>query len=145
MQKPFNLAAVIFAIVLLSGCSGSDPEPEVITESVIIEKVSKSSGISRSQTQIGLSALMKLSEEKLTPDEFTKLTADFPGGENLYNFGDALGFAKGSIKTQAEIVQILVNLGVSPVDAGKFLASVLSVSKNMGGDVYSLLSKVYEK
>ena len=145
MQRLLLLTAVLITIqVFFTGCSGSDPEPELITESVLIDKIAKSTGITRSQAQIGLSALMMLSEEKLTADEFAKLTTELPGGVSLFNFAADLGFTKGSINTQADIVQILVNLGVNPVDAGKFLTTVLSVSKNIEGGAFGLLSKVYE-
>ncbi len=145
MKKTISSVSIFLLVLLFINCSGSDPAPEKITESVIIDKVAKSSGITRSQAQIGLSALMKLSEEKLSPEEFTTLNKDFPGGDNLYKFASDLGFNNGTIKTQADIVQILVNLGVNPVDAGKFLSSVLSVSKNLEGGVSELISKVYER
>lgn len=145
MQRSLLLAAVLITVsIFITGCSGSDPKPEQITESVLIDKIAKSTGITRNQAQIGLSALMILSEEKLSADEFAKLTTELPGGAGLLNFAADLGFTPGSIKTQADIVQILVNLGVNPVDAGKFLTSVLSVSKNIEGGAFGLLSKVYE-
>lgn len=140
-----SILLFVISLIFLPACSGSDPEPEILTESVVTDKIAKSSGITRSQSQIGLSALMVLSQEKLSQEEFTKLTNDFPGGKNLVDLSVNLGFTPGSIKTSSDVIQILVNLGVNPVDAGKFLSSVLSVSKNINEEVFGLLSKVYER
>ncbi|MCB0726258.1 MAG: DUF2780 domain-containing protein [Ignavibacteriae bacterium] len=141
----FPVSLFVLSFFVFVGCSGGKSDEVKITESGLIEKVSKSSGLTRSQTQIGLSALMMLSEEILLPDEFTKLTKDLPGGDNLFEFASDLGFTPGAINTTADIVQILIDLGANPVDAGKFLTSVLSVTKSIEGGSFSLLSKVFEK
>ncbi|HMQ67736.1 MAG TPA: DUF2780 domain-containing protein [Ignavibacteria bacterium] len=144
IRSIYSTSAIVLILIFLSACSGSKSEPEKITESVMIDKISRSAGLTRSQAQIGLSALMILSEYKLSPEEFTKLTGDLPGGDNLFKLASDLGFDSGSVTTSAGIIQILVNLGANPVDAGRFLSSVLGFSKEIEGGVFGLLSKVYE-
>jgi hypothetical protein len=123
------------------GCSGSST-PEVKKPSMT-NQISKDLGMSKSQTEAGLGAMMMLSKNKLSPDDFSKLSGSIPGTNDLINKATDLGVVPGSVGTTADIIQVLSKLGVSPVTAAKFVPEVLKFTKNLGGGAFGLLSKVF--
>ncbi len=123
------------------GCSGSST-PEVKKPSMT-NQISKDLGMSKSQTEAGLGAMMMLSKNKLSPDDFSKLSSSIPGTNDLIDKATGLGVLPGSVGTTADIIQVLSKLGVSPVTAAKFVPEVLKLSKTLGGGAFGLLSKVF--
>lgn len=139
MRKVIS-STVIFAFVvfLLSGCSGSKDVAPSVTG-----LVSKELGMTKSQTEAGMGALMMMSKDKLSPEDFTKLAKDIPGANSMMKKATDLGAIPGSIGSTADILQLLSKLGVSPVTAAKFIPTVLNVTKELGGGAFGLLSKVF--
>lgn len=131
---------VIIAASHLAGCSGSK---DIKTPSMT-NQISKDLGITNSQTEAGLGAMMMLSKEKLSPDDYSKLNKSIPGGgDNYINKATNLGVLPGSVGTSADVVKVLTKLGVSPVQAAKFTGSVLKFTGGLGGSTFGLLSKVF--
>jgi len=148
MKNLFSSAIIILAAILyLSGCSGSKSTTKStsskVSESAFTNQISKSLGITNSQTEAGLGAMMMLSKEKLSPDDFSKLTKDLPGGSDLINQAEKLGVVPGSVSSTADILKVLNKLGISPVEAAKFVPAVLGAAKSLGGGAFGLLSKVF--
>jgi outer membrane murein-binding lipoprotein Lpp len=141
----FVLFVLIISILLISGCSGSKSvATDMLTQSGMISQLSKSVGMTSSQTEAGLGAMMMLSKNKLSADDFSKLSKSIPGGaNNLINKATSLGVTSGSIGTANDIVNALDKLGVSPLTAAKFVPEVLNLSKTLGGGAFGLLSKVF--
>ncbi|MBL8007741.1 MAG: DUF2780 domain-containing protein [Ignavibacteria bacterium] len=143
-----SVTIVVLALVLLSGCSGSKSTTTKSktgkdVSSGLTSQVSKTLGITESQTEAGLGAMMMLSKDKLSPDDFSKLTKDLPGGSDLISKATDLGVVPGSVSTTADILKVLNKLGISPVTAAKFVPTVLSAAKSLGGGAFGLLSKVF--
>lgn len=138
-----SVATIFLALILLSGCSGSKSTTTKMVQSGLTSQVSKTLGITDSQTEAGLGAMMMLSKNKLSPDDFSKLTKDLPGGSDLINKATDLGVVPGSVSSAADIVSVLGKLGISPVAAAKFVPTVLSAAKGLGGGAFGLLSKVF--
>jgi hypothetical protein len=109
----------------------------------LTSQVSKTLGITNSQTEAGLGAMMMLSKDKLSPDDFSKLTKDIPGGSDLINKAEGLGVVPGSVSSTADMLKVLNKLGISPLEAAKFVPTVLSAAKGLGGGAFGLLSKVF--
>ncbi|MBK8553884.1 MAG: DUF2780 domain-containing protein [Ignavibacteria bacterium] len=148
MKNLFSTAIIIVAaVIFLSGCSGSKSTTKStskkVSESTFTNQISKSLGITNSQTEAGLGAMMMLSKDKLSPDDFSKLTKDLPGGSDLINQAEKLGVVPGSVSSTADILKVLNKLGISPVEAAKFVPTVLGAAKGIGGGAFGLLSKVF--
>ncbi|HMS34422.1 MAG TPA: DUF2780 domain-containing protein [Ignavibacteria bacterium] len=145
MKKLTSLFSILaLSITLLSGCSGSSSVDKLVSQSGMISQLSKSVGMTSSQTEAGLGAMMMLSKNKLSAGDFSKLSSSIPGGtSDLMKKATDLGVVPGSVSTTADIVNVLGKLGVSPVTAAKFIPEVLSLSKNLGGGAFGLLSKVF--
>lgn len=138
-----SVTVIVLAIFLLSGCSGSKDVKDTMSKTGLTSQVSKTLGITNSQTEAGLGAMMMLSKDKLSPEDFSKLTKDIPGGSDLISKAEGLGVIPGSVSSTADILKVLNKLGVSPVEAAKFVPTVLSAAKGLGGGAFSLLSKVF--
>ena len=106
--------------------------------------ISKSLGMTSSQTDAGIGAMMMLSKDKLSADDYSKLSKSIPGGGDSYiNKATNLGVLPGSVGTTADVVKVLTKLGVSPVQAAKFTGTVLKFTGSLGGSAFGLLSKVF--
>ncbi len=133
----------ILCLIVLSGCSGSKDVQKVASMSGITNQVSKSLGMTKSQTEAGLGAMMMLSKDKLSAEDFSKLTKDLPGASDIMKKAEGLGVIPGSISSTADIVKVLGKLGISPMDAAKFVPAVLGAVKGIGGSAFGLMSKVF--
>lgn len=142
-----SVTIILLFFILFSGCSGSKTTSKSVnnkvTESAFSNQISKSLGITESQTEAGLGAMMMLSKEKLSPEDFTKLTKSIPGGSGLIGKAEKLGVVPGSVSSTADILKVLNKLGISPADAAKFIPAVLGAAKSLGGSAFGLLSKVF--
>lgn len=138
-----SVTVIVLAIFLLSGCSGSKDVKDTMSKTGLTSQVSKTLGITNSQTEAGLGAMMMLSKDKLSPEDFSKLTKDIPGGSDLISKAEGLGVVPGSVSSTADILKVLNKLGISPVEAAKFVPTVLSAAKGLGGGAFGLLSKVF--
>lgn len=141
MKTLFSTVTVItMALVLLSGCSGSKD----VKAPSMTNQISKELGLTNSQTDAGIGAMMMLSKKKLSPDDYSKLNKSIPGGGDSYiNKATNLGILPGSVGTSADIIKVLGMVGVGPIEAAKFTGSVLKFTGSLGGSTFGLLSKVF--
>ncbi len=145
MKKTISLVTVlIITLIYLSGCSGSKPTTNKVSQSGMTSQISKDLGITNSQTEAGIGAMMMLSKEKLSPGDYSKLSKGIPGGGDSYiNKATSLGVLPGSVGTSADIIKVLGMVGVGPIQAAKFTGEVLKFTGSMGGSTFGLLSKVF--
>lgn len=135
-----SVSVIIFTMILISGCSaGSSVKTPSITD-----QVASALGITNSQAEAGLGAMLMLSRNKLSPEDFSNLSKNFPGGGiNLINKATSLGVNPGSIGTTIDLENVLTRLGTSMVTASKFVPTVLNITSNLSGNTFMLLSKVF--
>lgn len=146
MKNVFSaVTVIIIAVILMAGCSGSSSTPKSkVTGSGMTNQISKDLGITNSQTEAGLGAMMMLSKEKLSPSDYSKLSKGIPGGGDSYiNKATSLGVLPGSVGTSADIIKVLGLVGVGPIQAAKFTGEVLKFTGSLGGSTFGLLSKVF--
>lgn len=139
-----SVTVIALALILLSGCSGSKSTSNKVSQSTMTNQISKDLGITNSQTEAGIGAMMMLSKEKLSADDYSKLSKGIPGGGDSYiNKATNLGVLPGSVGTSADIIKILGLVGVGPIQAAKFTGEVLKFTGSLGGSTFGLLSKVF--
>ena len=133
----------IFTITLLTGCSGSSVSNAKKIPS-ITNQVAGDLGITNDQAEAGMGAMMMLSRNKLSPDDFSTLSRNFPGGGiNLINKATGMGVIPGTIGTTTDVMNALSKLGISYVTAANFIPTVLRITSGLDGNTYGLLSKVF--
>ena len=138
------VSVIVLTLILLSGCSGSNSTTNKVTGSSMTNQISKDLGITNSQTEAGIGAMMMLSKEKLSPSDYSKLSKGIPGGGDSYiNKATSLGVLPGSVGTSADIIKVLGLVGVGPIQAAKFTGEVLKFTGSLGGNTFGLLSKVF--
>ena len=139
-----SVTVIALALILLSGCSGSKSTSNKVSQSSMTSQISKNLGITNSQTEAGLGAMMMLSKSKLSADDYSKLNKSIPGGgDNYINKATKLGVVPGSVGTSADIIKVLGLVGVGPIQAAKFTGEVLKFTGSLGGSTFGLLSKVF--
>ena len=139
-----SLTVINLALILLSGCSASKSTSNKVSQSSMTNQISKDLGITNSQTDAGIGAMMMLSKKKLSADDYSKLNKSIPGGGDSYiNKATNLGVLPGSVGTSADIIKVLGLVGVGPIEAAKFTGSVLKFAGGLGGNTLGLLSKVF--
>lgn len=121
----------------------------------LLDLLTKNLGINESQAQGGAGLLFKQAKEKLSGDEFSKVSAAVPGIDNLVNAAPAsggegvlgglgklvsgLGGNKGGV---AGLAGGFSKLGLDAGMIGKFIPVILSFVQSKGGDgVKSILEK----
>lgn len=144
MKKIFSTTVImVLSIAFLIGCSASKTVKNTSSALGLTNQVSKNLGLTKDQTEAGIGAMMMLSKDKLSADDFSKLTKDIPGASGLMNKAESLGVIPGSISNTADILKLLNKLGISPVTAAKFIPAVLGAAKTLSGGAFGLLSKVF--
>lgn len=142
MQRALTSVSIMLLLVtLIYGCSGSSSSD--VKKPSFTNQISKDLGMTTSQTEAGLGAMMMASQNKLSPNDYSKLSKSIPGSNSMIDRATNLGVVPGSVGTTADIIQVLTKLGVSPVTAAKFVPKVLSLSKTLGGGAFGLLSMVF--
>jgi len=138
-----SVLLIIFTITLLTGCSGSSVSNADKTPS-ITNQVAGDLGITNDQAEAGMGAMMMLSRNKLSPDDFSTLSRNFPGGGiNLINKATGMGVIPGTIGTTTDVINAISKLGISYLTASNFIPTVLRITSGLDGNTYGLLSKVF--
>ena len=138
-----SVLLIIFTITLLTGCSGSSVSNAKKIPG-ITNQVAGDLGITNDQAEAGMGAMMMLSRNKLSPDDFSTLSRNFPGGGiNLINKATGMGVIPGTIGTTTDVMNALSKLGISYVTAANFIPTVLRITSGLDGNTYGLLSKVF--
>lgn len=122
------------------------------TSSSLVSRLSKELSITRPQARGGAGALFALAKQRLTTDEFSKVSAAVPGMSGLLKAAPAVGgnsevstlesSLPGNMGRMAEVAGAFHQLGLSPGMAGKFLPVMTKFVEARGGSsTASLLEK----
>ena len=117
----------------------------------LIDQLTKTLGISETQAKGGAGLLFKQAKEKLSGEDFTKVSSSVPGIDGLINAAPASGggllggvtkmFGGGS--GLAGLAGGFSKLGLDSGMIGKFVPIILSFVQSKGGDgVKAILEKV---
>ncbi|MEE9354646.1 MAG: DUF2780 domain-containing protein [Methylococcaceae bacterium] len=162
MNKPINAVALGMVSAFLFGCAGNSPQGEdILTNTAssgksagMASKVGQLSltdnlvnqlGVSETQAQGGAGAIMKYAKNRLSPSEFSGVSAAVPGMDGLLGAvpsssgigGKALSAATGStggLGGTAELASTFQDLDLSPDMVGKFVPVISNYVKTAGGD-----------
>jgi len=114
-------------------------------------------GVTQEQAKGGVGMLLKMAQDKLNPDEFSKVAALIPGFDDLISSApkaeglsgalggltSSLGGLAGSLGDLAQLKDGFKNLGLDSGMIAKFVPVILAFVESHGGDkIKGLLSSV---
>ena len=122
------------------------------SSSALVGQLAKQLSITRPQARGGAGALFSLAKERLSEDEFSKVSSAVPGMSSLLKAAPGLhdnselssleGSLPGNMGRMAEVATAFHKLGLSPEMAGKFLPIITKFVGARGGlGTASLLEK----
>lgn len=96
-----------------------------------------------SQIEGGLGSLLSLAGNRLSADDFAKISSAVPGVENYLDAAKQLGVLDTPITSMDGLTAALGKLGMSPDTISKFVPAAVSALGQIGGaDVAGLLSSL---
>lgn len=118
----------------------------------LVSQLSKGLSITRPQARGGAGSLFALAKQRLTSDEFSKISSAVPGMSTLLKAAPSSGQSSelsslegslpGNMGHMAEVAGAFHKLGLSPDMAGKFLPIMSKFVETRGGSsTASLLEK----
>lgn len=147
--------AVCFCGILVLGGVRTEAQTAGVPSSgssSLVSRLSKELSITHSQARGGAGALFSLAKQRLTADEFSKVSAAVPGMSGLLKAAPAVGgnselsglesSLPGNMGRMVEVAGAFHKLGLSPEMAGKFLPVMSKFVEARGGSsTASLLEK----
>ncbi len=122
------------------------------SNSELVGQLTKGLSITRTQARGGAGTLFALAKNRLSAEEFSKVSAAVPGMDGLLKAAPALGehsemsslesSLPGGMGRMAEVAEAFHKLGLSPEMAGKFVPVMTKFVESKGGlSTASLLEK----
>lgn len=130
----------------------SVPKSAKSSSSELVGQLTKGLSITRTQARGGAGALFALAKNRLSTEEFNKVSAAVPGMDGLLKAAPAPaehselsnleGSLPGGMGRMAEVAEAFHKLGLSPEMAGKFVPVMTKFVESKGGlSTASLLEK----
>ena len=119
MKRRILLIAVALIPLVLSGCASTG----AIDDSKL-GKLASSLGLSSEQAQAGVGAMLRLSEERLDPAGYSKITSVIPRADEYIALAQRLGAFQGAVANASGLSSAFGKLGISPEQAAKFIPEV---------------------
>lgn len=91
-----------------------------------IGKLASSLGLSSDQAQAGLGSMLRLSQERLDPASYAKISSVLPRSNEYIALAKRLGAFQGVVANPSGLAAAFNKLGFSPEQASKFMTEVTS-------------------
>lgn len=131
MDRRFLLTLLAMIPLTLAGCASTSG-----IDNSKIGKLANSLGLTSEQAQAGVGAMLKLSEMRLDPAEYSRITSVIPRANEYMALAGRLDAFQGAAPTAAGLSAAFSKLGFSPDQAAKFVPEVTDyVSKAASRDV----------
>ncbi|HKW13477.1 MAG TPA: DUF2780 domain-containing protein, partial [Candidatus Krumholzibacteria bacterium] len=82
----------------------------------------------------GLGSILSLAKAKVTPEDFSKLTAGIPSADKYMNALGDMGIKSGDIKTPLDLQAAYKKLGMSDDIQQKFTPAAVNYVRSAGGE-----------
>jgi len=132
------LSVLLGAVVLSSmiGCSstGGKDAMSTLAAEPAVTSLAKEAGVTANQAIGGLGSILSLAKAKVSPEDFSKLTAGIPSADKYMNALSGLGVNSGDIKTALDLQEAYKKLGMNSDAALKFSSSAINYVRSSGGE-----------
>ena len=136
MKRFLSVLLVTVVMSSLIGCSstGGNNATSSLSSEPAVTTLMQAAGVTGNQAIGGLGSLLSLAKSKVTPADFSKLTAGFPTAEKYMNALGGLGINSGDIKTPLDLQAAYKKLGMNDDVQQKFTPAAINYVRNAGGD-----------
>ena len=136
MKRFLSLMVVAVVISSLFGCSstgGKDAMSSLSSEPAITSLM-QTAGVTANQAIGGLGSILALAKSKVTPADFSQLTAKIPSADKYMSALGDLGINGGDIKTPLDLQAAYKKLGMNDDVQQKFTPAAVNYVRSAGGE-----------
>jgi hypothetical protein len=134
MNRRILLIAVALIPLALSGCASTSG-----IDNSKLGKLASDLGLSSEQAQAGVGAMLRLSEERLDPASYARISAAIPRADEYIALAKRLDAFKGAVPSASGLNSAFGKLGISPEQAARFVPEVTGFLSNSAGPDVGML------
>jgi len=136
MKHILSLLLVTVVLSSLIGCSSTGGKEEVssLSSDPAVTSLMQTAGVTANQAIGGLGSILSLAKSKVTPEDFSKLTAGIPSADKYMSALGDLGINGGDIKTALDLQAAYKKLGMSDDLQQKFTPAAVNYVRSAGGE-----------
>jgi hypothetical protein len=118
------------------GCSstGGKNEMSAASSDAVITSLVKTAGVTAEQAMGGLGSILSLAKNKVTAEDFSKLTAGLPSADKYMDSLGKMGIKSGDIKTPLDLQAAYKKLGMNDDLQHKFTPAAINAVRSAGGE-----------
>jgi len=136
MKRTLLLILVISLLTSLIGCSGGGSKDAMLsslTSDPAVQLLAEHAGVTADQAVGGLGAIMSLAKNKVSAEDFSKLTSGLPSTQKYMDAASKMG-VKSDIKDMIDLKGAYEKLGMSEQAASQFTPTAINYIRSAGGD-----------
>ena len=136
MKRFLSALLVTVALSSLIGCSSTGGKDAIssLSTSPAVSSLVQATGVTADQAIGGLGSILSLAKAKVTPEDFSKLTAGIPSADKYMNALGDMGIKSGDIKTPLDLQAAYKKLGMSDDIQQKFTPAAVNYVRSAGGE-----------
>jgi len=138
MKRPILLILVAVTLSSLIGCSSGGGSKEAVLSSLASEPavmaLTQKVGVTADQAIGGLGAILGLAKNKVSAEDFSKLTSGIPSAEKYMQAAGEKGIKTADIKDIIDLKGAYKKLGMSEQAVSDFSPAAINYVRSAGGD-----------
>jgi hypothetical protein len=137
MKRLVLLVLVALALSSLIGCSGGGSKDAVLsslTSEPAVTALAQQVGVTADQAVGGLGALLSMAKNKVSAEDFTKLTSGLPSAEKYMQAAGGMGIKGDEIKDVINLKDAYKKLGMSEQAVSSFSPAAINFVRSAGGE-----------
>jgi hypothetical protein len=119
------------------GCSGGGSKDAVLsslTSEPTVMALAKQTGVTANQAVGGLGAILSLAKNKVSAEDFGKLTSGLPSAEKYMQAAGDMGVKGDDIKDAVDLKDAYKKLGMNEQAASDFSPAAINFVRSAGGE-----------
>jgi ABC-type proline/glycine betaine transport system permease subunit len=137
MKRPLALFFVILLLSSLLGCSGGGSKDALLsslTSEPVVTALAQQVGVTSEQAIGGLGAILALARNKVSPAEFSTLTAGIPSAEKYIDAADGMGVNTGEVRDMIQLKDAYKKVGMGEQAVSDFSPAAVNYVRTSGGE-----------
>ena len=138
MKRSFLLLFVTLVLSSLIGCSSSGGSKEVAPSALAtdpaITALAEQVGVTADQAVGGLGAVLHMAKNRVSAEDFSKLTAGVPSADQFMQAADKMGINGGDIRDMIQLKDAYTKLGMSEAAVSAFSPAAVNYIRSAGGE-----------
>ena len=137
MTRPLSLLLVTLVLASLIGCSGGGSKDAVLsslTAEPAVMELAQKVGVTADQAVGGLGAILSLAKNKVSAEDFSKLTSGLPSAEKYIQAAGSMGVDGDDIKDAINLKDAYKKLGMGEQAVSDFSPAAINFVRSAGGE-----------